>query len=66
MGSMGPKGPAGIDGETGETGPTGGKGSIVSKIIFLRFVTVFTERSITLFGNFMKLQGIFASAEFQN
>ena len=46
MGSMGSKGTAGIDGETGETGPTGGKGSIVSKIIFLRFVTVFTERSI--------------------
>ena len=46
MGSMGPKGPAGIDGETGETGPTGGKGSIVSKRIFLRFVSVFTERML--------------------
>ena len=43
---MGPKGAAGIDGETGETGPSGGKGSIVSKIIVLRFFSVFTERSI--------------------
>lgn len=43
---MGSKGAAGIDGETGETGPTGGKGSIVSKMIFLRFFIVFTERSI--------------------
>ena len=56
MGTMGPKGSAGIDGETGETGPTGGKGSIVSKTIFLGFVTVFTEKSII--RNYIKSEGI--------
>lgn len=54
MGSMGPKGSAGMDGETGETGLTGGKGSIVSKIIFLRFVIAFTENSIML--NYIRLE----------
>lgn len=54
MGSMGPKGSAGMDGETGETGPTGGKGSIVSKIIFLRFVIACTEKSIML--NYIRLE----------
>ena len=56
MGTMGPKGSSGIDGETGETGPTGGKGSIVSKTIFLRFVTVFAEKSIIC--NYIRSEGI--------
>lgn len=42
---MGAKGNAGLDGETGETGTAGAKGSIVSKIIFLRYLSVITDRS---------------------
>lgn len=53
MGPMGTKGKAGLDGETGETGPTGGKGSIVSKIIFLRYFSGITDRSIKACKRFL-------------